>query len=524
VKIIRKQQQIIIIMENRGVSLCYLLEVTKSLKPKATMKDFVEQVIKPLTKEKQESLIELLNRTQPEKTKKVADHFVSYVWSYEVVNDLLAALKYNVLDKLRQQDVFIWLDAVCVNQHFETKFTPQQLQQTFGESLKIIGSVVLVLVNWQDPQYTKRIWCVFEAFMTKKSNAKVILAMSEKEEESLVQAMIGSKVGPTFLQKLFSSVDVETAKAQESADEEAILQIIREYGVADVNAVILGNLKSWIVQGGDIALKSVGENSEEAGSICLARRAVHEVLGEYETSLEWAEKALNIYIKMYGPEHQQVATAYNSKVMCLQILGRLDEALVAIELALAIRIKLLGVDDQKTIDSHSWKATLLQAQGKLEEALIIHGEVVESRNRVFLGKDHPQTVKALNCKGNCLRELKRYDEALLLFEQAIISSKRLFHDNHASVAVSLNNKAMCLQDMNCLEDAIPLYDQAIAIHMKIYGGEHPETANFLFSKAQCLHKLERIREAKILEKQSLEIRRRVLGLVFLVILIHTIIT
>jgi hypothetical protein len=93
--------------------------------------------------------------------------------------------------------------------------TPEQLQQTFGESLKAIGSVVMVLVNWRDPSYSKRIWCVFEAFMTKSTEGtQVILAMSE-EEKSLVDAMIGNKVHEKFLQQLFSSVDVESAKARE---------------------------------------------------------------------------------------------------------------------------------------------------------------------------------------------------------------------------------------------------------------------------------------------------------------------
>jgi hypothetical protein len=42
-----------------------------------------------------------------------------------------------------------WLDAFCVNQHMKSTAPPEQLQQTFGESLKAIGSVVMVISNWQ---------------------------------------------------------------------------------------------------------------------------------------------------------------------------------------------------------------------------------------------------------------------------------------------------------------------------------------------------------------------------------------
>jgi hypothetical protein len=162
-----------------GVSLKYIMELSKQLKPHATMTDFVRKIIKPATLKNKESYLELLAREQPDQVKPTADHFTSYVWSYKVVNELLASLKYTLLDKTKtDEDVFIWLDAFCVNQHMKSTATPEQLQQTFGESLKAIGSVVMVLVNWRDPSYSKRIWCVFEAYMAKKSQTKVILAMS----------------------------------------------------------------------------------------------------------------------------------------------------------------------------------------------------------------------------------------------------------------------------------------------------------------------------------------------------------
>jgi tetratricopeptide (TPR) repeat protein len=494
-----------------GVSLKYIMELSKQLKPHATMTDFVREIIKPATKTKKESYLQLLAREQPGQVKSTADHFVSYVWSYEVVDELLASLKYTLLDKTNQEDVFIWLDAFCVNQHMKsTALTPEQLQQTFGESLKAIKSVVMVLVNWKNPEYSKRIWCVFEAFITKKSNTNVILAMSSTEEKSLVDAMIRNKISQQFLQQLFSSVDVESAKAKEPADEQAILQIIRQYGVSDVNSVVLGNLKQWIVQGGELALKSVGEDSVEAGNIYMAQLVVHNALGEFEAALEWAEKGLNIYIKVYGTEHQEVATAYNNIAASLQILGRLDEALVANDQGLAIRIKLLGEDHPNTIISRIWKAEILQTQGKLEEALIIRSEVLESRKRV-LGEDHIDTVAAMMYKGNCLLYLRRFDEAFALYEQAIVANRKLLDENHPEVASSLVAKALCLQEMGRPEEALPIYDQVMSIWTKVYGAEHPSVAASLMNKANCLDALQRYNEALVLYDQSLTIEKKTYG-------------
>jgi tetratricopeptide (TPR) repeat protein len=499
-----------------GISLKYFIEVVRKFSvenkttPNPTMYDFVDYWIKPKTFSNNECFLELLGREQPNVISTTVKYFVSYVWAYSL-KELVSALEYELLTIQNKQDVFIWIDSICLNQHLEEKISPEQLQQTFGESLKAIGSVVLVLVNWRDPSYAKRIWCVFEAFMSKSTEGtQVILAMSEEEERSLVKAMIGNEISQPFLQKLFISVDVESAKAREEPDRQAILKLIRKYGVSDVNAVILGNLKQWIVQGGDIALKSVDEDSKESGSICLARRAVHDALGEVDVALEWAKKTLNIYINVFGPEHEWVATAYANKVASLQILRRLDEAVVANEQGLAIRIKLLGEDHPNTINGRVWKANILKAQGKLEEALVIFSEVLESRKRI-LGEDHIDTLIATNYKAGCLLYLERHDEALPLFNQAITITKRTLGENHPNLAVQLNNKALCLQGMECPEEALPIYDQDFAITTKVYGADHPEVAQSLLNKAGCLDSLKRYKEALVLYDQSLTIYFKTYG-------------
>jgi tetratricopeptide (TPR) repeat protein len=498
-----------------GISLKCIEELISELDDDACMTDFVQDKIKPATQDKQESYLQKLAREQPSKVKPTADHFISHVWSYKTKSELMASLKYTLLDQLQTEDdnVYVWLDGLCVNQHVvgSKKASPEQLQQTFGESLKAIGSVVMVLSNWKNPSYAKRIWCVFEAYMTKKTpNVKVILAMSSAEEKSLVDVMIGNKMSPQFLQQLFSSVDVETAKAKEPVDEQAILQLIKQYGVADVNSVVLGNLKQWMVQGGEIALKSVDEDSVQAARICAARSMVHYTLGEFETALEWSQKALNIYIKVHGPEHQEVATGYDNVASNLEELGRLHEAFVANDKAIEIDTKILGPDHPSTLHGRSLKAGILQAQGKLKEALVVNDELLQSRRRV-LGEDHPDTVTSMVYQGNILSDLKQYGEALPLYEQAIVISKRNLGENHPNMASFINNKALCLQEMGRPEDALLLHDQVITIRKKVYGEIHPVVAASYGNKADCLRIARRFNDALHLYDQALSIRVQVYG-------------
>jgi tetratricopeptide (TPR) repeat protein len=407
-------------------------------KEQPTMTDLVQQVIKPRTHTKSESYAEYLAREQPSAIKSTADYFVSYVWAYPL-QELMAALEYTLLKKLNQQDVFIWLDGFCVNQHMKSTVTPQQLQETFGEALKAIGKVAMVLVNWRDPSYSKRIWCVFEAYMSKLHKIEVTLAMSQNEEQSLVDAMMEEANTTTFnfanLNTLFGSVNVEKATAKESEDQQTISKLIHEFGVADVNGVVLNNLKQWIVHGGDVALSSVDKNSKQASSICLARGAVHYALGEYNDQLKWLHEALKIREQIYDDDETVKATILNNKALCLESLGQFDEALKMYDLVISIF------------------------------------------TRVY-GPDHPQVATGLNNKAGCLNSLGKTDEARTNMERALEIHRKTFGNVHPDVALTLWWQATLEEKSGNVEKTKSLAKEAIYIFEQTLGPNHQRQNKF----------------------------------------------
>jgi tetratricopeptide (TPR) repeat protein len=504
-----------------GISLTYILQISKQLEQNDTMNDFVQKIIKPTTQQRNESYVQYLARENPTKIKHKADYFISYVWSYKIQNELLSALQYTLFcdNDNHQDDIYVWLDAFCINQHHHQP--NQQLvilsNNTLLEIIKSINSMVIVFCNWENPEYTKRSWCIFETYLAEKSQIDhVILAMSENEQNNLIQAMIHNKIDYPFLETYFSvMVDVETAKAKEPSDEQAILQLITEFGIAEVNSVVLDHLKQWMVQVGEIALANnsiVQEHSIEAGNICMAQYAIYSVLGEYNTALQWVEKALTSYLQVFqgNCDHEEIASAWNGKMSCLHQLGHLDEAFIANDQVLAIRNKILGPDHPNTLTSLSWKAGILQSQGKLQEALILRNEVLESRKRV-LGNEHNDTVAAMTHKALILKEMKQFDDALKIFEEIMTISERILSQNHPTFAARLENKALCLQEMGRPAEALPLYDKTLQIWRKVYGDFHPEVAICLTNKAKCLRALKQYSKALDLIEEALVINRETYG-------------
>jgi tetratricopeptide (TPR) repeat protein len=461
-----------------GISLQYFIELVKKTKfnnnnnkTPPTMNELVEQMIKPKTKSKQESLLQHIAKEQPSAIQSTADYFVSYVWSYPL-QELISALEYTLLKKLNQQDVYIWLDGLCVNQHMKSTATPEQLQLTFGEALKAIGKVAMVLVDWQDPSYPRRTWCVFEAYMAKLHQVEVTLAMSPNEETSLVKTIQEDMNYTIFnyenLTSYFGSVNVETAKAKQVQDQETILKLIHEFGVAKVNGVVLDNLKQWIVHGGEVALSGVEQNSKEATYICVARGALHRALGEHHDELKWLDQALKIWEQIPNRAELGKATILDNKGVCLVSLKQYDEALQAHEEALTIFIR-------------------------------IHGQ------------NHSDVAICLNNKGVCLRSAGRNEEALKAFDETLTVKLKLYGLNNLSTTRTLSNRAGCLEIAGQFTEALDVYNQVLAIDMKLVGPNDPEVATDLNNKAVCLKSLNRSDEANQLGKQALHIIERSLG-------------
>jgi tetratricopeptide (TPR) repeat protein len=540
-----------------GISVRHFIDFVKKnidySNPTITMNEFVAQVIKPKTSEKKESYLEYLARENESAIRATAEYFVSYVWAYPL-KELINALDYTLLQKLKNDDVFIWLDGCCFNQHrVESHSTPQLLSDTFGETLKAIGKVAMVLVNWRDPSYSKRMWCVFEAYMSKVSNAQITLAMSQNEEENLVHAMVTNEISPQYMGDLVGTVNVEKAEAKEPRDQEIILQLIRQYGIPEVNGVVTTNLRRWIVDVGEIALQSVAPNSKDAAYVCLARRAIHQALGEYHEALKWSEKSLEIWEQVPEAQESVKATIYNNMAETLESLGRFTDAYEINEKGLEINSRVLGPDHASTITSLAWKANILQFQGKFADALVVINQVLTARERLDgsthentancyvnragclrhlgkfedayrdiehglqiqtnkLGPDHITTVTSMALKGNILRAQGKYDDALQVFDQVLSARRRIYGDMHPDITTSLKDKAGCLRSLQRLDEALAMFDQTLKMRIKLYGEkDHPDVAMSYNDKGSCLSDMGKNDQARECFASALEIYRKYYG-------------
>ncbi len=159
-----------------------------------------------------------------------------------------------------------------------------------------------------------------------------------------------------------------------------------------------------------------------------------------------------------------------------------------------------------------WNLLGLYAEklGEYHEARELHEQALAIVRKVY-GEEHPSVAASLTGLAAVLQALGDYDRARQLHEQALAIRRKLYGEEHPDVATSLNNLAAVLQALGDYDRARELFEQALAIWRQVYGEEHPSVATSLNNLALVLEALGDYHRAREMHEQALSIRRQVYG-------------
>ena len=72
----------------------------------------------------------------------------------------------------------------------------------------------------------------------------------------------------------------------------------------------------------------------------------------------------------------------------------------------------------------------------------------------------------------------KYDEAVTLYKESLAIRKKVFGDEHPSVAESLKNLAVLWWKQNNFQKAEPMFEESVRICQRVLGCDHPQTKNY----------------------------------------------
>ncbi len=388
-----------------------------------------------------------------------ATYMLSYTWGYkckDIVETLVKFCEDNDLDVKR---TYIWICALCNNQHRITnEVVPfEQFRDVFRKRVGGIKTILAMMTPWNDPGYLKRVWCIFEMYSANTlEDCQIKVIMPPSDQTSLIQAVhqatdMNGRNGLDDLLDALAKTKVENAEASWASDKENILRIVEEGpGCYDFNIKINDLLRKWI----HTTVFNAAEDAKE------------KLHSDDDDSYN---------------QRKEVATFLT---FCASFFSRVGAANEAVELhskGLEIYKSLLGKkdddEDAKELMARCFNniGTEYESLGKYEEALEMHNKCRETFESIY-GTEHENTSVSYFNIGAVYRKLGKTDEALEMYNKSLEIDKKIKGENHIDVALSYSYIGRVFQANEEYEKALEMFEKSLRIREKTYGKNHPDAA------------------------------------------------
>lgn len=219
-----------------------------------------------------------------------------------------------------------------------------------------------------------------------------------------------------------------------------------------------------------------GINSEEYASTLLELAYISDIGGDYESSIEYARRALEVYARIEDPRGQAFALERIGRIFHLQ--GEYDEARIRFDRALDLIIEHQGPDTLDVASIRVHLANLSNHQGQYEQALAEFLRVLEIRRKYIAG-DHSTISPIYLGMGSVLAKLDRYDEAREAYAIGLAMNERLFGADNSYAMYFVNGLGKVAEARGDLEVAVIRYEEARRLALR----DMPGSANLAFATA-----------------------------------------
>jgi tetratricopeptide (TPR) repeat protein len=415
----------------QGIQLAYFLEKIvnhlggrEGIRDKTTRQICAEIIVNE-TAEAKCAYIDLIREENPEVVKE-ANVFVSHAWEYPFLSVVHSLQCHFPPDSALT--TYIWFDLVSQNQHtVVTHF--DHWAETFQTAIGTYKHTVLILSPWKDPIPLKRAWCLFEIFCTAQTKSKFEIAMNAEERISFLEEIKKGNC-QELLDSFLSGIDVANSESTVPSDKTKIFAAIAEsVGIDEINSMVLEKIRDWVlltVEMEMINLKSI------AGDVYLHQGKYTEAQSSYQEVQKWRQIHLPGNHPLILQADHQVA--------------------------------------QSLFSNGDWKNCELQAK-----------ECYEKR-KLYLGEDHPDTLKSLLLLGRAYQAQVKYDhEKLPLAESCFVlcleRRKVVLPPDHVDTLHSMHNLALIYHRGSTLQEAKELALSCLEQRTRLLGANHPATLN-----------------------------------------------
>jgi eukaryotic-like serine/threonine-protein kinase len=289
-------------------------------------------------------------------------------------------------------------------------------------------------------------------------------------EALLVHAAIDSEIGDytQVHEQLRRAFNLASSSGSDALAAKAAILLLRVLGYHLARS---GEGLAWA----DVAtalLERLGlDESLDAAQLANNTALVHELLGNYDETERWHQRALELRSRLLGPEHPETGHS-NANLGNLALLRKdFDAALQWHQRALQVRERGLGPSHPDVGRSHANIGRVYLARGELDEALVHFDESFAIFSRT-VGAEHRVAARVLDSIAEVHRRRGELDQALAQYRRALAIQVPLLGEKHPEAAMSNVGIARVLLERGELQEALE-HVEAAAVAYAGLGVGHP---------------------------------------------------
>ena len=195
--------------------------------------------------------------------------------------------------------------------------------------------------------------------------------------------------------------------------------------------------------------------------------------GDYESSLKWHFKSLEIKTRTLKPDDQSIAESYNSIGNAYEKKKDYANALNSYEKALEIFRQACGEDSLYVGTCMNNLGNTYSGMKKSPEALKFYRSALAIQKQ-NLPADHVNLGSSYKNIGNVLADLGHYDQALSHLNLSLEIYKKSRPSQHPSIASTLKNIGIVYKDKKDYRQALSYFEKAAGIYRHSFASTHPD--------------------------------------------------
>ncbi|CAF1274439.1 unnamed protein product [Rotaria sordida] len=195
-------------------------------------------------------------------------------------------------------------------------------------------------------------------------------------------------------------------------------------------------------------------------------------MGKYNEAEEYYRRCLN---GLPSNDYHNISTCYYALGRVADSKADYESSLKWFNKSLNIDMQILKQNDPCIANTHNSIANVYLTKGNYEQALESYNKALKIFQYSF-GEDNLNVALCLNNIGVVYQQLKQYSKAINHYQNALTIRKNHLPDNHADLGASYNNIGIMHRHLGHSDQALEQYNRALKIYKVSLPSNHTDVA------------------------------------------------